>query len=127
MDRRDGTRYATRLGLICPDGRRQGHMAPAAHGPHGMRESATVRNNARSGQLEGRCMRMRAACSITRAPILIRRCLIVVNSALASGLVCGIAARTPCINQNAAVWRTRRTWLAVALWHDMRSEQSCAL
>jgi hypothetical protein len=30
---------------------------------------ATVRNNARSGQLEGRCMRMRAVCSITRAPI----------------------------------------------------------
>jgi hypothetical protein len=34
----------------------------------------------------------------------------VANSALASGLAFGIAARTPCISQNAAVWRTRRTW-----------------
>jgi hypothetical protein len=54
-------------------------------------------------------MRMRAMCSITRAPILIRRSRIVVNSALASGSVCGIAARTPCINQNAAVCRISRT------------------
>ena len=34
---------------------------------------------------------------------------------LASGLLRGIAARTPCISQNAAVCRTSRTWLAVAL------------
>src|ERR1700745_1466209 len=60
---------------------------PTAHGPHGMKESATVRNSDRSGQLEGRCMRMRAACSITRAPILIRRSRIVANSALASDMV----------------------------------------
>ena len=40
---------------------------------------------------------------------------IVANSAVASGLVAGIAARTPCISQNAAVCRTSRTWLAVAL------------
>jgi hypothetical protein len=32
-----------------------------------------------------------------------QRSRIVANSALASGLVCGIAARTPCISQNAAV------------------------
>ena len=37
-------------------------------------------------------MRMRAVCSVTRAPILIRRSRMVANSALASGLVCGIAA-----------------------------------
>jgi hypothetical protein len=36
---------------------------------------------------------------------LIRGSRMVANSAAASGLVCGIAARTPCINQNAAVWR----------------------
>jgi hypothetical protein len=41
---------------------------------------------------------MRAMCSITRAPILIRRFRIVANSALASGLVRGIATRTPCIS-----------------------------
>jgi hypothetical protein len=38
-------------------------------------------------------MRMRATCSITRAPILIRRSRIVANSAPASGRVQGIAAR----------------------------------
>ena len=38
---------------------------------------------------------MRAMCSITGAPILIRRSRIVANSAVARGLVCGIAARTP--------------------------------
>jgi hypothetical protein len=31
------------------------------------------------------------------------------NSALASELVCGMAARTPSISQNAAVCRTSRT------------------
>jgi hypothetical protein len=36
---------------------------------------------------------MRAVCSITRAPILIRRSRMVANSALATGLVCGMAAR----------------------------------
>jgi hypothetical protein len=44
-------------------------------------------------------------CSMTRAPILIRRSRSVANLQLASGLVRGIAARTPCISQNAAVWR----------------------
>jgi hypothetical protein len=34
---------------------------------------------------------------------------IVANSQPASGLLRGIAARTPCISQNAAVWRTSRT------------------
>lgn len=40
-----------------------------------------------------------AMCSITRAPILTRRARMVANSALASGFVFGIAARTPCISQ----------------------------
>jgi len=61
-----------------------------------------ARNNAPSGQLVGNWTRMRAMCSMTRAPILIRRSRIVANSAVASGLVFGMAARTPCINQNAA-------------------------
>jgi hypothetical protein len=50
----------------------------------------------------------------TRAD-LIRRSRSVANSQSASGLVRGIAARTPCISQKAAVWRSSRTWLAVAL------------
>jgi hypothetical protein len=44
---------------------------------------------------------MRAMCSITRALILIRRSRIVANSAVASASVRAIAARTPCISQNA--------------------------
>src|ERR1700746_1277108 len=95
LDRYDVTRGATRFGLIGPDGRASRAHGPAAHGPHGMMLSAAVRNNARSGQLEGKCMRMRAACSITRAPILIRRSRIVANSALASELVFGMAGGRP--------------------------------
>src|SRR6267154_5165801 len=86
-----------------------GRTVPAAHGADGMMPRATVRNSAPSGQLVGSWMRMRARCSITRAPILIRRSRMVANSANASGSVCGIAARTPCINQNAAVWSASRT------------------
>jgi hypothetical protein len=40
---------------------------------------------------------------------LIGRSRTVANSAFASGSICGIAARTPRINQNAAVWRASRT------------------
>src|SRR5262249_60989274 len=42
-------------------------------------------------------------------PILIKRSRMVANSHFASGLAWGIAARTPCISQKAAVWRTSRT------------------
>src|SRR5580692_10738445 len=108
LDRCEATLDATRLRFCLPLGGSLGH-GPAAHGPDGMRPSATARNNARSGQLVGSWTRMRAMCSITRAPILIRRSRIVANSALASGSVLGIAARTPCISQNAAVWRASRT------------------
>jgi hypothetical protein len=87
-----------------------------------MRPSATARNNARSGQLVGSWMRMRAMCSITRAPILIRRSRSVANSQRASGFVCGIAERTQCISQNAAVWSASRTWLAVALFMPASSD-----
>ena len=46
---------------------------PHAHPVDGARQSATARNNAPCGQLVGSWMWMRAKCSITRAPILIRR------------------------------------------------------
>src|ERR1700759_2779890 len=92
-----------RVWVDLPPWRLVGAHGPAAHGPDRMRPSATVRNNAPSGQLVGSWTRMRAMCSITRAPILIRRSGIVANSLLAGGLVRGIAARTPCISQNAAV------------------------
>ena len=39
----------------------------------------------------------------------------------------GIARRTSRISQNAAVASTRRIWLAVAEWHDVRLEASCVL
>lgn len=90
-------------GVDLPGRRLGGARGPADHGPDGSRPSATVRNSARSGQLVGSWMRMRAMCSITRAPILIRRSRMVANSQPASGLVRGIAARTPCTSQNAAV------------------------
>jgi hypothetical protein len=66
-------------------GRRAYPRCPAAHGADGMMPSATVRNSAPSGQLASKWMRMRAACSMTRAPILIRRSRMVANSAFASG------------------------------------------
>src|SRR5579872_3380092 len=63
---------------------------PAAHGADGMMPSATMRNSAPCGQLVGNWMRMRAACSMMRAPILIRRSRMVANSAFASGSVCAM-------------------------------------
>src|SRR5579859_4612818 len=66
-----------------------GAQCPAAHGADGMMPSATMRNSAPSGQLVGNWMRMRASCSMMRAPILIRRSRMVANSALASGSVRG--------------------------------------
>src|SRR4030088_1906754 len=116
LDRCEATRLATRMGLICLRRRLVGARGPAAHGPDFSRPSAQVRNNAPSGQLVGSWTRMRAVCSIPRAPILIRRSRMVPNSPLASGFALGIAARTPCISQNAAVWSTGRPWLAVAGW-----------
>ena len=53
-------------------------------------------------------------CSITRAPILIRRSRTVANSQPASGLVRGIAARTPC---NAAATFE----CAFECWVDLQS------
>src|SRR6201982_4263915 len=94
------------FGVDLPCRRFVGAHSPAAYGPDGMRPRARQRNSAASGQLVGSWTRIRAMCSITRAPILIRRCRMVAYSALASGLAFGIAARTPCISQNAAVWRT---------------------
>jgi hypothetical protein len=96
------THSATRLGLICLARRRIGAQCPAAH-PDGARRSAIARNKRASGKLVGNWMRMRAACSITRAPILNRRSRMVANSAFASGSVFGMASRTASISQYAAV------------------------
>src|SRR5258708_3714954 len=102
-DRCAATHSATRLGLICLARRRTGARSPAAHALDGARRRATARNSRPSGQLVGNWIRMRARCSITRAPILIRRSRMVANSAFASGSVCGMASRTPSISQYAAV------------------------
>jgi hypothetical protein len=66
-----------RLGLICLLRRPVGARGPAAHGPDGISPSATARKSVPSRQLVGSCTRMRAMCSITRAPILMRRSRIV--------------------------------------------------
>jgi hypothetical protein len=85
--------FGQRVGVDLPQSAARRAHGPSSHGPDRSRPRATVRNNAASGQLVGRWTRMRAMRSITRAPILIRRSRIVANSAVASGLVRGIAAR----------------------------------
>ena len=60
---------------------------PAGYDAPGIRPHAICRNSARSGHDVGRWMRMRATCSITRAPIFMRRSRMVLNSAFASGFV----------------------------------------
>jgi hypothetical protein len=80
-DRCAATVSATRLGVICLVPRRIGARSPAAHPLDDARRSATARNNAPFGNLVGSRMRMRAACSITRSPILIRHSRMVANSA----------------------------------------------
>src|ERR1700719_62992 len=77
------------LGIDLPRRRLVGARSPVAQGPDGIRPSATARNSAPSGQLVGNWTRMRAICSITRAPILISRSRSVANSQRASGLAVG--------------------------------------
>ena len=45
LNRCEATRYATRVGLICLGRRLVGARGPAAHGPDGMRPSATDRGS----------------------------------------------------------------------------------
>src|SRR5215510_6618797 len=61
--------------------------------------AASWANAVRSGQLVGRWTRMRAVCSMTRAPILINRWRSVVTSARASGLIAGRRDLKPCMSQ----------------------------
>ena len=78
-------------------------------GQIGISRSATVRNNAASGQA-GRQLDADARDVLDHARSDLDQALSDRRElALASGLVFGIAARTPCISQNAAVWRTSRT------------------
>jgi hypothetical protein len=67
---------------------------------------------------------MRLAVSMMRAAILSSLSLIVLNSALARSRGFGMASRTVRTSQEAAVWRTRRTWLASAERQLVRSEAS---
>ena len=76
-----------RVGVDLPRSAARRGTRPRGSWAGSVRPIATVRNNAPSGQLVGSWTRMRAICSITRAPILIRRSRIVANSAPASGLV----------------------------------------
>jgi hypothetical protein len=77
---------------------RRGVM-PCRYPLDGARPSAMVRNSLPSGKLVGSWMR--AMCSITRAPTLIRRSRRVLSSAFASGCVSGMASRTASTSQNA--------------------------
>ena len=51
-----------------------GARCPGGQGPEAARRPASMRNRAASGQAEAKWMRIRAAFSTTRAPILSRRC-----------------------------------------------------
>ncbi len=64
-----------------------------------------ARNRLFPAQLDGRCTRIRWIYSTMRAPIFNRGRRSVLNSALASAWPSGIAARTVCISQYAAVER----------------------
>ena len=77
----------------------RGARRPGDQGPEAARRPASRRNRAASGQAEAKWMRMRAAFSTTRAPILSRLCLRVANSAQASGILRGTASRRASISQ----------------------------
>ena len=69
----------------------RGARCPGGLGPKAARRPASSRNRAASGQADAKWMRMRAAFSTTRAPILSRRALRIANSAQASGILRGTA------------------------------------
>src|ERR1700682_2923429 len=85
----------------------RGDNGPAVYGPVGIRAAAMWRKSAASGQAAAKARRTRAAVSMTRAPSLRRRKRMVVNSAVASACVAGVASRTVKIRQSAAVCRIR--------------------
>src|SRR6185312_4581747 len=71
----------------------------AAQGPAAQNRPASWRKTARSGHAVGRKMRIRAAPSITRAAILMRRSLSVANSAEESGEHLAIPSRMLSMSQ----------------------------
>jgi hypothetical protein len=77
-------RAVRRVGLICLSGGSTGHTARGSWaGPHEAERKDSEQTP--SGKCVGSWTRMRATCSITRAPILFRRSRIVANSLPASG------------------------------------------
>src|SRR5215216_1569772 len=87
---------------------------PTDHGGCGISALARPRNKSASGQAAAKARRTRVVVSMTRAAILSSLSLIVLNSAVASSRTFGMASRTVRTSQWAAVWKTRRTWLASA-------------
>src|SRR5205823_10284062 len=75
----------------------------AIYGSAGAKHPASWRRSAASGQAPGSETRMRAAPSMTRAAILMRRSLRVANSARNSGERLGTALRAVSLSQEAAV------------------------
>ena len=76
----------------------QGDNGPTIYGPEGIR-TPRWRKSAASGQAAAKARRTREAASMTRVPSFNRRKRMVVNSAVASAFVAGIASRTVRISQ----------------------------
>ena len=103
-----GNSWCCAFGVDLPCRRLGGAHGPAAYGPDGMRPRATVRtapppgNSSADGRGCGEVLDHARADLDQSFPD--GREL-----ALGERSLRGIAARTPCISQNAAVWRTSRT------------------
>jgi hypothetical protein len=109
------------LGIDLPVSAAHRARSPAAHGPDGMRPSATARNTTRSRQLVGSWTRMRAMCSKTRAPILITRYRLVKPGIGVARADAG--GRLPSLSMMAAVPVAGAGWLRLArsfgdYWRD---------
>ena len=100
---------------------------PVVQGPRGMSAAGREAKRSAFGHAAAKARRTRLAISTTRAAILMSLRRSVANSAFARSRDLGMALRTASISQKAAVWRTRRTWLAQADRQDVRSEASWAL
>src|ERR1051325_9739606 len=104
------------------DGLYRGDPSPVVYGPVGISAAAMWRIKVASGQAAAKARRTRDAISITRAPSFKSRRRMVLNSAVASACVLGIASRSVSISQYAAVCRMSRIWLARGLRQLVRSE-----
>ena len=86
--------------MVGAGGWREGSWTgPTIYGPEGIRTAAMWRKSVASGQAAAKARRTREAASMTGVPSFNRRKRMVVNSAVASAFVAGIASRTVRISQ----------------------------